>query len=293
MKTKIILSADQLLNTEFRQMIIEIRLDDECKNGHEDFAITGSGWYKDDKRRDPSIGGCIHDEILKVRPDLKIFTDLHLSDYNGCPMYAVENGYYHLRETGKDVTMEYLRLASDAEYETLKNSGDKLHFTLLLSELGILKRWKSEAQKAIKLLESMTGEKYVNHSTKSNFVELTPEVIQEVKNRIKSGYYSPEQIEQREFKKKMDAKTKKIQNLKDDADNKIREIKDKLRVSLVLLDSLIGENWIYYGHTNEIKFNWLESNKLISKADFDCFVENIDLSLLPKDIKFTYGNKGR
>lgn len=54
-------------------LIIKIRLNDECKNGHQDFAITGDIYQKDKPKIDKYhlSGGCIHDEILAARPDLK------------------------------------------------------------------------------------------------------------------------------------------------------------------------------------------------------------------------------
>ena len=42
--------------------------------------------------------GCIHDEILKVRPDFKDIIDMHLHYADGSPIHAVENGYYFLHE---------------------------------------------------------------------------------------------------------------------------------------------------------------------------------------------------
>src|SRR6187431_1139451 len=79
---------------------VSIRLNDECKNGHQDFSITGNLYEADKPKIDRYniCGGCIHDEIIKFYPEFKQFIDLHLSDYEGIPMYAVENGFYHLTQ---------------------------------------------------------------------------------------------------------------------------------------------------------------------------------------------------
>lgn len=40
--------------------------------------------------------GCLHNDILKLFPDLKDVVALHLSDRNGIPMHAFSNGWYWL-----------------------------------------------------------------------------------------------------------------------------------------------------------------------------------------------------
>src|ERR1035437_2600790 len=110
MKAKIYVTPEELKNTDYRRMNIEIRLDDECKNGHDDFAITASIWSKNNKYSEEDMGGCCHAEILSVRPDLKIFVDLHLNSSKGVPMYAIENGFYHLKNSPKEVLISHLML---------------------------------------------------------------------------------------------------------------------------------------------------------------------------------------
>lgn len=50
--------------------------------------------------------GCLHDEILKVRPDLKFLVDIHLSDIDGAPMHAEANGWYWLAKAA-GIAQEY------------------------------------------------------------------------------------------------------------------------------------------------------------------------------------------
>lgn len=167
MKKQIILTPKELINSEYRKFIITIELSDDYKNGHDDFSITANGWSKYNKSSEQDCGGCLHEDILKLKPELKIFVDLHLSDYNGAPMYTVENDYYWLHKD-KQRAIEYLRI-TEVEYNLLYNAKDKIEYSNLLHSLGIVKRWKSEADYAIKTLEKMTGEKYINTSVKSHF----------------------------------------------------------------------------------------------------------------------------
>lgn len=74
---------------------VEIRFDDQCKNGHNSFAITASVYTDESRRRhDSQAGGCLHEDIAKVFPELAPLIQWHLFDAHG-PMHYVANTLYH------------------------------------------------------------------------------------------------------------------------------------------------------------------------------------------------------
>lgn len=158
-------------------LIIDIRLSDDCKNGKNDFAITGQLFERTSKNpyHEKEITykgknyvlyacGCLHEEIIKAMPSLKIFVDLHLSDENGQPMYALENGYYHLQGvqgTAKydhKCTLEdfakYIRIDLTEAKKLVETCHNELDFALYLGTLRPI--WKQQANKAKELLNSLT-----------------------------------------------------------------------------------------------------------------------------------------
>ena len=153
---------------------IQINLDDDCNNGHPDFSITGTstreGW------------GCIHDTILKFRPDFKLFTDLHMSDHNGAPMFAVENGFYFLWRFTKPHeeqianTQHHLRCSREVVEKLLKHQ-TKDWFSYVLETEGVIDQWKAEANTAIATLEKLTGETWDRSYEwpRQNYTPLTAE----------------------------------------------------------------------------------------------------------------------
>jgi hypothetical protein len=171
MKKSIILSKKELTGTDYRKFIIEIKTPSER---HNYFAITAQGW--EDNRHECTCCGCLHEDILKFRPDLKIFVDLHLSENDGSPMYATENGFYfyqitqgvakyHKIEVGDEVKyskilQEHLRI-NDVQFSELYRrlaivDGQELKkatFVFFCEELR--ENWKSEAKKAIELFETL------------------------------------------------------------------------------------------------------------------------------------------
>lgn len=271
---------------------IKIRLNDECKNGHQDFSITGTFWEIGKVRNDRNMiaGGCCHDEILKVRPDLKLFVDLHLSDYSGTPMYAIENGFYHLRngyfseykketpEQFKTHFCEYYRITPE-QFDILAQSENKIQFAVSIVKLNILEQWKQQADEAIKLVEEWTGFKFVVDSKKTQFHAPTPEQITQEEEKQKNGYYSPEKVAKRK-QEAMEAETAKryaeIEQKRDKA-VKLAEL-DYLVEKSILDGGLTLENCIFYHHKNEVVFNWREPNsytKTITREQFDEFMTKV------------------
>jgi len=287
MKTTKLLFVDNRLDKNGNQWKIEISLDDDCKNGHQDFSLTGTCWEKGKSciDRNMKFGGACGDTIIKLFPEYEIFERLHICDFNGAPMYAIENGMYHAKRNGKESLQSYLRL-TELEAETLMQYLDeKLAFRFHLENMGVVARWKEEANEAIKKLEELTGKEFDNVSTKSHYTPLTEEERNEYKEKQLQGYFNADKIQERIEQKMQDKKRKQIEKLKLAAKTEIDSINTELNIKLAILDAGFSiDNFIYYKHKNEGKFNWLDSQDKLTKEDFDILLTKIDKSKLPENI---------
>ena len=266
------------------KMNVRISLGDCCKNGVCDWSIAADIY---EKRRNGRFvlcaSNCCHEEILKCFPQFKTFIDLHLCNHYGQPMYPVENDFYHLKNSDKEKTINYLRL-TETEYNTLRDSAeDKAYFTYLLYTLGIVDRWEQESLKAIKQLEALTGNTWENPYKPENerfVLRLTDEERTLIENRIKDGYYTSEAIQERKDQKKRN-------EIIADCEKEIQEAENKKLVMLAVLDAGISlKNAIYYNHSNELAFNWNDYETKITQEQFDEFVKTVDKTKLPENITF-------
>lgn len=188
-------------NEEEYRITATVSLDDDCYNNMCDWSITADIRQKNKYGRYKEyMGGCCHDEIAKYVPELAKFIQLHCCNHYGAPMYPVENGMYHIKNSDKSVAIEYLRI-SDKEYSKLSEAvDDKMYFKYLLFNLGIVDRWKRESDELIAELENLCGKKWVNpyKPKEERFtLTLTDEERLLIEERIKAGYYSAENIEKR------------------------------------------------------------------------------------------------
>lgn len=81
-----------------------LRFDDECRNGHETFAITAD--ISDNGRE--YMGGCCHDEIALRFPELAHLIKWHLVSTDG-PMHYLANTMYYADEHGPDRAFVYFQ----------------------------------------------------------------------------------------------------------------------------------------------------------------------------------------
>lgn len=273
------------------KMSVRISLNDYCKNGVCDWSITADIY---EKRRNGRFvlcaSGCCHDKILKYFPEFKTFTYLHLCNHYGQPMYPVENGFYHLKNSNKEKTINYLRI-TESEYNILRDSAENEgYFKYLLYTLGIVDRWKQEGLKAIKQLEYLTGNTWENPYKPENerfVLKLTDEERTLIENRIKDGYYTSEAIQVRKDQKKREEYEKKRNEIIADYEKDIQKAENKKLVMLAILDAGISsKNAIYYDFKNELTFNWNDYETKITQEQFDEFVKTVDKTKLPKNITF-------
>ena len=258
---------------------IEISLNDECKNGHQNFHITGSTWEHETSKADKyNTGwGCLHEDILKHFPKFKPFIALHGCDYKGIPTHAGANGFYFITKgfdnlngkTHKEYFCDCYRVTPQ-QYGVLKESENTLEFSILLKELGILNQWEKEAKKAIKQLEDLTGETLIIDSVKTQYVEPEPDKVKDFKRLKSEGYYTIEKKRERAIQARNDRKAKALKKAKDDYTKEVLKISDNRAVKEFMINRLSKlhdryvnkftldfnfDNWIYYNHSNTINFN--------------------------------------
>jgi len=273
------------------KVITTIKLHDECKNGTCSWSITGILQQKKGNGRFYDIGhGCIHEEILKASPKLKMFVDLHLCDWRGTPLYPVETGYYFLQKDKKQAK-EYLRV-TDEEMEILSKCDNKEYFKYQLFALSIVERWQAESKKAIQALEELTGDVWVNpykESEERHKFVLSDEEREEMEGKILSGYYTESAIQERKEAERIAKIEKRKNEVIKTFEKRINKATKEKDVKLAILGAgLLSDNYIYYVEGNNVVFNYYSYHDKVTEEEYNNMLKNIDYSLLPEGIKFEF-----
>lgn len=273
------------------KVITTIKLHDECKNGTCSWSITGILQQKKGNGCFYDIGhGCIHEEILKASPKLKMFVDLHLCDWRGTPLYPVETGYYLLQKDKKQAK-EYLRV-TDEEMEILSKCDNKEYFKYKLFAFGIVERWQAESKKAIQALEELTGDVWVNpykESEERHRFVLSDEEREEMEGKILSGYYTESAIQERKEAERIAKIEKRKNEVIKTFEKRINKATKEKDVKLAILGAgLLSDNYIYYVEGNNVVFNYYSYHDKVTEEEYNNMLKNIDYSLLPEGIKFEF-----
>jgi hypothetical protein len=116
---------------------------------------------------------------------------------------------------------------------------------------------------------------------------LTDEERSLIEERVKAGYYSAENIEKRREEDHKAEMLKKRAEICERYDKRIRQAEAEKKIMLCVFDyGLSTDNVIYYPHLNTLSFNRNSYGEKITQEEFDDFVNKVDRSQLPEDIRF-------
>lgn len=251
------------------KLSVHIRLNDECKNGHQDFAITGTRHLKNG---DEGAGGAIGNEIAKKYPEFAIFNRLHLCDYKGIPMYPISNGMYLAKSMELDDFAKYYRISKEVA-EKLVKAFDKCEYYSILIEEKVFEKWEAEAKEAIAILEDWTNEKFEVDSVRTQLDAPSDEEMNQFYIDYSEGKYTEKAIEEKKkaiienaFKKKHEDNLSKYHETLKKAEKEYMVEEYFVSVLESLSISPEKDNYIIYD-SGEIKLNWRSSSSGSSFSD--------------------------
>jgi hypothetical protein len=126
----------------------EVRFDDDCGNGHSTFAVTGD--VRGPRNQDIA-GGCLHDDIARVFPELAHLIKWHLTSTDG-PMHYIANTLYHAGDR------DHNRLRKGESRQTHTNKGAPMWTLVAVNAPGV------------KISGTPTGDAYRNAETAPLFI---------------------------------------------------------------------------------------------------------------------------
>lgn len=298
--------------------VIKITLDDDCKNGHEDFSLTADIYEKHPRKGWEDVGGgCCHDHILKIKPELAPFAALHLSTFEGVPMHAFSNAWYWFQGAFPEFSVEkyhggtgsggkppaecarifaeHIRATSEEVQEIAsQNPRTQDELQCLIEDMGFTDQWKVEAQAAIKQLEEWTENEFESKATRGRYAPLSPEVRAIIAERKASGYYLPENVVKRDQEAKAAVKAKKLATIESDYAAKRKRLEQDYRIDKWMAENFDKKpNVTWYAHSNTLEANWTSTEKLLTRAEFDALTAMMPGEIFDTPPKFVFKDKPR
>lgn len=266
-------------------LYIHANLNDECKNGYEDFGLTYKKYEGEVCDRNMTGGGCAagnDDPIVRKairRFGLEPVERVHLS------VHPTANAIYHAKNSGFDVFRDYLRL-TDEEAKQAFYIDDELGLYVWLLDNGIIDRWKNEANESIKAIINGRDIEFESTAIKKQghwyFKEdVTEGVIRAQRDLIRDGYYTPERYDKNRENDTLNACMKSLNNSMECLQRRIDEAEMDIKFKCALRDImcehiaefrkplLVIDNSIFYKHRNEISFNWRQFSEKVNEEDYE------------------------
>lgn len=181
-------------------LTVTFELHDDCHNGVCHFGITAEGVVARGKHTGPRkgrwlFGGCQHELVAKHFKELVPFIPLHLSNEFGQPSYPVDNFIFNIQQNEPDENLKEWYRVNDEQLAKLKTvTSHKEYFQYKLFKLGVIDKWKRDADVAIAWLEEKTGQKFTHTSNPRFTLEYSEEWMADIEKREAAGEFSEETL---------------------------------------------------------------------------------------------------
>lgn len=271
---------------------VEIGLRYIKENGYSYFYAVGDVYELKRARKKIISSGCIHEEILKYFPEFKTFVQLHGNSSYGMPMHMISNIKFAIDNNEIDTICCYLGI-SDVMAKELICWGEEIDYIkYFLEENDIIYHLRSKANKAIKMLEELTGDEFDNPDVLGiyDYEPLDNDTREKIKKLHENGYFIMDNVIKRRDEKIKELNLKFLEKDKIKLEKEKREIDNEIKVLEYLYDEGINlNNHAYLRSVNVLAINLYKNREnAISEDDYNRFLDNVDYSKLPKGIKFEF-----
>lgn len=261
-------------------------------NGYAYFYAVGDVYELKRARKKIISSGCIHKEILKYFPEFKTFVQLHGNSSYGMPMHMISNIKFAIDNNEIDTICCYLGI-SDVMAKELICWGEEIDYLkYFLEENDIIYHLRSKANKAIKLLEELTGDKFENPDVLNihDYMPLDNDTKEKIKKMHENGYFTMDNVIKRRDEKIKELNLKFLEKEKMKLDKEKREIDNEIKVLEYLCDEGISlNNHAYLRSVNVLAINLYKNREnAMSEEDYKRFLDSVDYSKLPKGIEFEF-----
>ncbi len=271
---------------------VEIGLRYIKENGYSYFYAVGDVYELKRMREKVISSGSIHEEILKYFPEFKIFVQLHVNSSYGMPVHMLSNLKFAIDNNKIDEICCYLGI-SDVMAKELICWGEEIDYIkYFLEENDIIYHLRSKANKAIKMLEELTGNEFENPDVLGiyDYEPLNNDTKEKIKKMHENGYFTMDNVIKRRDEKIKELNLKFLEKEKMKLEKEKREIDNEIKVLEYLCDEGISlNNHAYLRSVNVLAINLYKNREnAMSEEDYKRFLDNVDYSKLPTRIEFEF-----
>lgn len=271
---------------------VEIGLRYIKENGYSYFYAVGDVYELKRARKKIISSGCIHEEILEYFPEFKTFVQLHGNSSYGMPMHMLSNLKFAIDNNKIDEICRYLGI-SDVMAKELICWGEEIDYIkYFLEENDIIYHLRSKANKAIKMLEELTGNEFENPDVLGiyDYEPLNNDTKEKIKKMHENGYFTMDNVIKRRDEKIKELNLKFLEKEKMKLEKEKREIDNEIKVLEYLCDEGISlNNHAYLRGVNVLAINLYKNREnAMSEEDYKRFLDSVDYSKLPKGIEFEF-----